>query len=53
MIEEGVKLFVCAVGVPPKWLVDKPAPRWEPRGSKSFLQECLRWWAQSHRGAGP
>mmetsp|Transcript_37388 Transcript_37388/g.106811 ORF Transcript_37388/g.106811 Transcript_37388/m.106811 type:complete len:345 (-) Transcript_37388:81-1115(-) len=23
MIEEGVKLFVCAVGVPPKWLVDK------------------------------
>jgi len=23
MIEEGVKLFVCAVGVPPKWVVDK------------------------------
>merc|ERR1719401_2212140 len=23
MIEEGVKLFVCAVGVPPKWAVDK------------------------------
>jgi len=23
MIEEGVKLFVTAVGVPPKWLVDK------------------------------
>lgn len=23
MIEEGVGLFVCAVGVPPKWLVDK------------------------------
>lgn len=23
MIEEGVKLFVCAVGVPPQWLVDK------------------------------
>jgi len=23
MIEEGVKLFVCAVGVPEKWLVDK------------------------------
>jgi len=23
IIEEGVKLFVCAVGVPPKWLVDK------------------------------
>jgi len=23
MIEEGVKLFVSAVGVPPKWLVDK------------------------------
>lgn len=23
MIQEGVKLFVCAVGVPPKWMVDK------------------------------
>merc|ERR1711920_1070743 len=23
MIEEGVKLFICAVGVPPKWAVDK------------------------------
>lgn len=23
MIEEGVKLFVCAVGVPPKWMVEK------------------------------
>ena len=23
IIEEGVKLFVCAVGVPPKWAVDK------------------------------
>jgi NAD(P)H-dependent flavin oxidoreductase YrpB (nitropropane dioxygenase family) len=23
IIEEGVKLFVCAVGVPPKWVVDK------------------------------
>jgi NAD(P)H-dependent flavin oxidoreductase YrpB (nitropropane dioxygenase family) len=23
MIEEGVKLFVCAVGIPPKWLVEK------------------------------
>lgn len=23
MIAEGVKLFVCAVGIPPKWLVEK------------------------------
>lgn len=23
MIEEGVNLFVCAVGIPPKWAVDK------------------------------
>jgi len=23
MIQEGVSLFVCAVGVPPRWLVDK------------------------------
>ena len=23
VIEEGASLFVCAVGVPPRWLVDK------------------------------
>ena len=25
MIEKGTKLFICAVGVPPKFLVDNPA----------------------------
>merc|ERR1712157_611475 len=45
IIEQGAKLFVCAVGVPPKWAVEKlhaaKIPVMNMIGSPKHVSKCL------------